>query len=171
MLYLGLTLFVLLNAAALAIVLVGLPGNWLMVAFTWLLAWWQWDRHLFGLPVLIAIIALAAFGELMEFLSGAMAVRKSGGTKRGTVGAILGAIVFGIIGTAMVPIPGIGSILGACVGAFLGAMGMELSSGRTTQESVRSGVGAGIGQFLGTSAKFIVGVIIWIMVTIAVFWP
>ena len=112
-----------LNTVSLASVAVGLPGNWFMVGLTWLLAWWQWDKHLFSLPVLIVIILLAVFGEVMEFLAGAVAVKKVGGSKRGAAGAVLGALVFGIVGTVLIPIPIIGSLIGAVSGPFSGPGG------------------------------------------------
>jgi uncharacterized protein YqgC (DUF456 family) len=171
MIYLLLALFVLLNTLSLGLVLIGLPGNWMMVIFTWALALWQWDQHLFGLPVLIAIIILAGFGELMEFLAGAVVVRKVGGTRRAAVGAILGALVFGIVGTMLIPIPIFGSIIGACMGAFLGAWFFEFSGGKAMNESIRSGLGAGLGHFIGLNMKLIAGTIIWITVTIAAFRP
>ena len=42
MVYIWATSLVVINAVWLALVLVGLPGNWLMVATTALVAWWQW---------------------------------------------------------------------------------------------------------------------------------
>lgn len=169
--YLYAIVLVVLNTVSLASVLVGLPGNWFMVLFTWLLAWWQWDKHLFGLPVLIAIIVLAGFGEVMEFLAGAMAVKKVGGSKRGAFGAVVGALVFGIVGTVVIPIPVVGSLIGACVGAFVGAWGLELSAGKTMDDSIRSGVGAGIGRFLGLNIKLLAGITIWLITAVAAFWP
>jgi len=170
-LYALLVVFVLLNTAALGLVMIGLPGNWVMVALTWGLAFWQWDRQLFGWPILIAVIVLAGIGELMEFLAGAVVVRKTGGSRKAAVGAILGAMIFGVVGTVMIPIPVIGSILGACIGAFLGAMAMEYTGGQAVDKSIRTGVGAGIGHFIGINMKLIAGAIIWTIVAIAAFWP
>jgi len=170
-LYALLVIFVLINAAAMGLVVIGLPGNWVMVALTWGLALWQWDRHIFSLPVLIAIIVLAVIGEILESLTGAAMVRKTGGSKKAAVGAILGAMVFGIVGTVMIPIPVIGSILGACIGAFLGAMAMEYTGGQAVDKSIRTGVGAGIGHFIGINMKLIAGAIIWTTITISAFWP
>ncbi|MFA5865630.1 MAG: DUF456 domain-containing protein [Phycisphaerae bacterium] len=151
--------------------ILGLPGNWLMVMFTWILAWWQWDKQIFTLPTLIVITALALFGELAEFLSGVLAVRKAGGTKRGTTGAVFGAILFAICGTFIIPIPIIGSVAGACFGAFIGALALEFTGGRTMRDSVHSGLGAGIGQFLGMNLKLLLGLVIWLITAIAAFWP
>jgi uncharacterized protein len=164
-------ILVLLNTVSLASIPLGLPGNWFMVILTWLLAWWQWDKHVFSLPVLIAIIVLAAFGEVMEFLTGALAVKKVGGSRRGAVGAILGALVFGLVGTFVIPIPIVGSLIGACVGAFLGAWGLELSGGKNMDDSLRSGLGAGLGRFLGLNIKLLAGITIWLIVGVSAFWP
>ena len=62
MLYLWATLLTLLNAGWLATVLLGLPGTWLMVITTALVAWWQWDQGMIGLPVLVAIAGVRAAG-------------------------------------------------------------------------------------------------------------
>ncbi len=169
--YVYAVILVLLNTVSLASVAVGLPGNWFMVLCTWLLAWWQWDKHLFSLPVLISIIILAVFGEVMECLAGALAVRKVGGSRRGAVGAVLGALVFGVVGTFVIPIPVVGSLIGACIGAFVGAWGLELTAGKTMDDSIRSGVGAGIGRFLGLNIKLLAGIVIWLITAVAAFWP
>ena len=43
MVYVWATLLVLLNTIWLATVIAGLPGTWLMVVCTALLAWWKWE--------------------------------------------------------------------------------------------------------------------------------
>ena len=68
MLYLLLILLILLNIIWLALVLFGLPGNWLIVTSTCLFAWWRWDDGVFSIYTLIVIAVLAGLGELFEFL-------------------------------------------------------------------------------------------------------
>ncbi|MCC6360886.1 MAG: hypothetical protein IT450_19275 [Phycisphaerales bacterium] len=69
-------LLTLLNAASLLLVVIGLPGTWLMVAFTALAAWAQWDPALgwnaqfIGLPAIGLVVALALLGELAETFMG-----------------------------------------------------------------------------------------------------
>jgi hypothetical protein len=43
--------------------------------------------------------------------------------------------------------------------------------GKKMEQSIRSGVGAGFGVLFGTTAKFAIGVIIWLIVAVAAFCP
>ena len=165
----------LVNAAALFLTALGLPGNWLMVVLTGLVAWWRWDADargpMFGVTVLIVIGGLALLGEIVEFFAGVAGSKSVGGTRRGAIGALLGALVGGIVGTVAIPIPVLGSVLGACLGAALGAWGFELTGGKSMRFSLKAGAGAGVGRLLGTVAKLALGVAIWLIVAVAAFWP
>jgi len=168
-LYLWLAILVLTNGVWLALVPLALPGNWLIVTATLLVAWRQWEKRPFSIYTLVAIFILALLGEVVEFFGGMGGARKSGAGFRGSIGAILGAITGAIIGTAFLPF--FGTILGSCIGAGIGAWSLELTAGRQMAESVHLGFGAGVGQFLGTTAKFAIGVTIWFIVAVAAFWP
>ncbi len=162
------------NAVWLATVLVGLPGNWLMVLSTLLVVWLRPAASappMFSYGTLLAIVALATAGEVLEFIAGAVGTKRAGGSKRGAKGALIGGLIGALIGTVAIPIPVIGSLLGACIGAAIGAAYMELSGGRSTDESLRAGLGAGVGRFAGSVAKFGVGIVIWLVVAVAAFWP
>jgi hypothetical protein len=65
----------------------------------------------------------------------------------------------------------LGTLLGACIGAGLGAWALEFSRGKKLEESARYGVGAGLGELLGITSKFTIGIVIWLIVAVAVFWP
>jgi len=175
--YLWATLLILLNTAWLATVVVGLPGTWLIVVSTALVAWWQrgdaaaGDEGMFSIATLVAIIVLAAVAELVEFLTGVVGSKRAGGTRWGSVGALVGGLAGAIAATFLIPIPVLGSLIGACGGACLGAWGLELVGGRRIKESVNVGVGAGVGTLVGRVAKLIAGVVIWVIVAIAAFWP
>ena len=171
MLYLWSTILVLLNAFCLLMVLFSMPGNWLIITLTCLFAWWRWDDGVFSVYTLVAIAILAVLGELIEFLGGAGTAKKAGATWRGSVGALIGAITGALIGTFVIPVPVLGTLIGACIGAGLGTWALELSTGRDTVQSARYGVAAGIGQFLGITGKFVIGIVIWLIVTVAAFWP
>jgi uncharacterized protein YqgC (DUF456 family) len=97
--------------------------------------------------------------------------KRAGASWRGSIAAIAGAVVGAVIGTFLIPILLFGTVLGACIGAGLAAWLVELSRGRTMDESVRCAVGAGFGELLGITMKLIVGVIIWLTVAVAAFWP
>lgn len=67
--------------------LLGLPGNWLMVAVTAVYAYFVPAQSpiAFGWKTVVAILALAALGEMVELLASAFGVIKSGGSRRGAV--------------------------------------------------------------------------------------
>lgn len=171
MLYVWLSILVLLNAVWLMLVLFGLPGNWLMVLSTCLVAWWKWDQQVFSGWTLIAITALALFGELVEFLAGMLGARGSGASWRASVAAIFGAILGAMFGTFMIPVLFLGTVLGASIGAGLAVWAIEIARGELAEHSLRRGVGAGIGQFVGTSSKVMLGLVIWLVIAVAAFWP
>jgi uncharacterized protein YqgC (DUF456 family) len=171
MLYLLLVLLILLNFVWLMLVIFGMPGNWLIVISTCLFAWWRWEDGLFSIYTLIAIVSLAFLGELFEFLGGMHGAKRAGASWRGSIAAIAGAVAGAIVGTFLIPVLLLGTILGACIGAGLATWSLELSRGRKMDESVRCAVGAGLGELLGITAKFTIGIIICLIVAVAAFWP
>ena len=171
MLYILLTILIIVNLLWLALVFFGLPGNWLIVFSTALFAWWRWEDGVFSIYCLAAIIFLAALGELLEFLGAAAGSKKAGGSLRASVGALFGGIAGAIVGTFTIPIPFLGTLIGAAGGAFAGSWLMELSKGKTIDKSTHVGLHAGLGQIKGILSKTALGIIIWIVVTIAAFWP
>jgi uncharacterized protein YqgC (DUF456 family) len=171
MLYLWLILLILLNAAWLMLVVFGLPGNWLIVVSTCLFAWWRWEDGIFSIYTLTAIVVLATLGEVFEFLGGMQGAKRAGTSWHSSIAAIAGAAAGAIIGTFLIPVLFLGTVLGACIGAGLATWSMELSRGRKMDESVRCAVSAGLGELLGITAKVTVGVIIWLIVAVAAFWP
>ena len=173
MIYVWLIILIILNGCWLLLVPFMMPGNWLMVIGTCLFAWWKWDLEPrpFNWPVLLVIVVLALLGELIEFFAGAGGAKKAGSGWLGALAAIGGAVLGAIIATPLIPIPIIGTIIGACFGAGLATWVTERITGKEHNESVRSGVGAGTGVLLGTVSKFLIGCLIWLLITIAAFWP
>jgi uncharacterized protein YqgC (DUF456 family) len=171
MIYVWLVMLIILNACWLGLVIFALPGNWLIVISTGLFAWWRWDEGVFSPYTLIAITLLAVLGEVVEFLGGAGGAKKAGAGWWGTFGAIGGAVMGAIAGTFAIPIPFLGTLLGACIGGGLGTWALEVMAGKKMDESVKHGMGAGIGVFLGTTTKFAIGAAIWLIVAVAAFWP
>ena len=171
MFYVWSSILIVLNAGWLLLVLFGLPGNWLMVLSTCLFAWWQWDQGVFSAWTLIAITALALLGELIEFLAGMVGARGSGASWWASVAAVVGAVLGAVFGTFVIPIPLLGTVIGASVGAGLAVWGVEASRGERAEHSLRRAMGAGVGQFLGTFSKIMLGLVIWLIIAIAAFWP
>ena len=128
MIYVWLFILILFNACWLATVPFMLPGNWLMLATTYLFTWWQWDRGIFSMPLLIIVTVLALIGEIIEFFAGAGGAKQAGAGWLGALAAVGGAIVGAIVGTGIVPI--LGTILGACFGAGLATWIVERTTGK-----------------------------------------
>ena len=171
MLYVWLILLILLNACWLVTVLFTVPGNWLMLATTYLFAWWQADEGVFSMPLLVIVTVLALIGEIIEFLAGAGGAKKAGAGWWGACAAIAGAMIGAVFGTVFIPFPVLGTILGGCFGAGLATWIVERGTGREHNDSVRSGVGAGTGVLVGILSKFCIGCAIWLLIAVAAFWP
>ena len=154
--------------------LLGLPGNWLIVAITAVYAYFvpAESPGAIGWKPVLAILALAVLGEILEFAAGAMGVAKLGGSRRGAVMALMGSLIGGVVGMVVgLPIPLVGSVAGAVlfasVGALIGAIVAEWAQGRSFGESWRIGKGAFWGRLLGTLAKAGIGAIMIAAVVVA----
>jgi len=167
MIYVYVVFLLILNACWLAGVLFALPGNWLMVITTVLFGWWRWEDGIFGVAVLVVVALLALVGEAVEFFAGAGSAKKAGAGWAGALAAIGGMICGALFGTFLIPVPVLGTLLGACVGAGLATWGVERLVGKTHDKSVKSGLGAGVGVVVGTTTKFLIGCLIWLIIAVA----
>lgn len=165
------SLVVILTGSCLFLVLLGLPGTWLMILFAALAEWWTPERHYFDVWTLVIAALLALLAEGVEFLAAATGARRAGASRSGTLGAMIGGIGGAIAGTFVIPIPVMGSIIGACAGAFTLAALMERSSGSGTEGAIKVGRGAALGHLFGMSVKLAVGVAVWLLLAVAAFWP
>lgn len=165
-------LFALLGLGCLLLVVIGLPGTWLLlgIAFGIELA----DGSLtggdgavvtFGWGLLALGAGLALLGEGIEALAGAAGTKFGGGTKRGMVGAFLGGIAGAILLTPVLPIPVLGTLAGAMIGAFLGAFVGEATGpeAASRERNLRAALGAAIGKLGGTIAKLAIGCVVWLL--------
>src|SRR5205814_1275265 len=131
--------------------IVALPGLWVMVAAVAGYAWITgWNVHV-GWPSLVTLVMLALLGEAVEFFAGAAGSKAAGGRRRGMIGAVIGAVL-GAIFLSFIPIIGVAQVVGACLGAFIGAAVAEFWD-RDMQHSLRVGVGAAKGRFIGIVGK------------------
>ncbi len=167
MIYFWLILLIIVNAFWLMLGVFSLPGNWLMIITTILFALWQ--KNIFSVYTIIAAIVLAVIGEILEFIAGAAGTKAAGGGKKAMAAAIIGAIVGAIVGTVIIPIPIFGTLLGSAIGAALAVLFVERKGGKELKQSLKIATGAGLGRFVGLGAKFIAGVIIWLVFAIAAF--
>lgn len=146
--------------------ILGMPGNWVIVACAVGCAWWGSESHLWHVSwvLVAAIVIIALVGELLEFAASAIGASRLGGTKRGALLALLGSLVGAITGLFMgsvVPIIGnvVASLLLGGVGAFCGAILGERWAGKDWNDSIEIGNAAFWGRLLGTVGKGVCGTI------------
>jgi len=146
--------------------LLGLPGNWLIVAAAALYAWLipHDARTAIGWPAVGVVTGLALLGEVVELAASAAGVKKHGGSWVGAVLALLGSVVGAIVGIIVgLPVPVIGSLLAALLfsglGAMAGAVLGETVRGQSLDASLDIGHAAFWGRLLGTLAKVMIGAV------------
>lgn len=146
--------------ASLAMIALGLPGLWVMIASAI-----GYNILVGGEPIswvtIVGIAILGIVAEWIEFTMSGKYARKYGGSRRAGWGAMLGGMVGAFMGF---PVPIVGPVIGAFIGSFVGALAGELSVGSGGAASTKAATGALIGRALATAMKIGVGVAIaaWI---------
>ena len=173
------TLFLLLGGVCVVLVVVQLPGTWMLLGLAAIIEYIdtsylpEGTQQTFGWWVLGGALAIAVIGEIIEFVAGAAGAKKGGSSTRGMVGALIGGIVGIFIFTPLfffVPI--FGAFLGAILGTFVGAVVGELTGGQTTiQGTMKPAIGATIGRIVGTSSKVGIAIAMWLVLSVSAFWP
>ncbi len=181
--YVTATLFFVLGAGCVLLLVVQAPGTWVLLALAVLLEWL--DRFYlpegapptFGWPVLAACLALAVVGELVEFFAGAVGAQRGGSSRRGMWGALIGGLVGIFVFTPLfffVPI--FGALFGALLGTFVGAVVGELSHQRSRQQprnvrgSLKPALWATVGRVVGATSKVGIGIAMWLTLTVSAYW-
>ena len=175
--YLAASIFTLLGAACLLIVVIGMPGTWIMIGLAIGLEFLQrlWapagSEYMFSIWVFVAVILIAALGEFREFVAGAFGAKKGGASKRGMLGALIGGVLGAIIGTFIIWIPFVGSLIGALLGCAGGAIIGEFNASRETtlKDTIKPAAGAVIGRILGTLAKLPCALAVWVILSVSAF--
>jgi uncharacterized protein YqgC (DUF456 family) len=172
-------LFTLLGIGCLVLVVIGLPGTWIMIALA--VAVELLDRHYldganpetFGWWTIGVCVALGLVGEVLEAVAGAAGTKAGGGSRRGMVGAMIGGIVGAIVFTPLIPIPIVGTLIGALLGTFAGAVIAERSREEPpdAQSTLKAAGGAALGRLLGTMGKAMIATTVWIVLSVSAFWP
>ena len=172
-------LFTLLGVGCLVLVVIGLPGTWILIALAFAVE--IFDRHYldgsnpetFGWWTLGACVALGLAGEVLEAIAGALGTRAGGGSRRGMAGAMIGGIVGAVAFTPLIPVPVVGTLIGALVGTFAGAAIAERSREEPldTPSTLKAASGATLGRLLGTMGKAMIAVTVWVVLSVSAFWP
>ncbi|MBL8815705.1 MAG: DUF456 domain-containing protein [Planctomyces sp.] len=160
------TLLVLVNGCAVLANLLMLPGNWVMVGSLTLFVLGT-DAGVGPTWTTVLIVAgLAAFGEVLEMVTGSAKASKKGASRRAMLLSFGLSIAGSIGGAFLVPIPfvgsAIGAVSGAALGAFWGAWLGEAWKGTDTTKRNEIGTAAMVGRILGMFAKLIVGISIFV---------
>ncbi len=158
----GWTAFGLAILAGLVLNVVGLFGNWIILAAV-ALAWAATGFVHWGPWSILAMAGLALMGEVVEAIAAGYGAARFGGGRGAVISSLAGAIAGAVFGTPFLPV--LGTLAGACVGAFLGALLHEvLLMRRNPAAAAWTGFGAALGRMGGTLAKFTAGVIMLILV-------
>lgn len=129
-----------------------LPGTWLLLTTAVVYGWWTgWER--IGIATVLILAGVAIVGEVVEILASVVTARRAGATKQAAWGALIGGFVGMLFLSFLVPIPLIGSMVGAVVGCFGGALLTELVIARNLAHGAKVGVFAALGFAIGTATK------------------
>lgn len=168
-------IFALLALGCILLSLAGLPGAWIMIALAVVVelidgAWGGSDT--WGWTAIAICGGLALLGEGIELLSSAMGAKIGGASKRGMVAAIIGGIAGAIVCTPFIPIPLVGTLIGAVIGTFAGAVIGELTreDAPSPGKIAVSATTATIGRILGVVAKAGISAVCFAILVISAFW-
>lgn len=120
MAWLGQLLLAIWMMLTLFMTLLGLPGNWLLLAAATLYAWGE-DFTRLSLEWLALLALLAVVGEVLEALAAAWGARRQQAAAGTMVAAVCGGLAGGLAGSAF------GLVLGALAGSFAGAAAAALA--------------------------------------------
>jgi len=163
--------FALVGLVCVGAVAFQLPGGWAMLALGLILELFDTtmlgtNTHVtFGWWALAGGAVLCGFGEAIELGAGALGAKKGGGSRKAAIGSIVGGLLGGIALTFLVPIPVIGTLLGALGGTFLGALVGELHGNpdKKTKEAVKPALWATAATVLGSVVKTALAMAAWLV--------
>ena len=145
----------------------GLPGLWVMVlgiiGYGWLT-----DFQAVGTTTIAAVLGVALLGEVSEYWIGFRYTTRYGGSRRAGWGALIG----GVVGAGMgVPVPFVGSVIGALLGSFAGATLLEYWGAWRAHAAVRAGWGALLGRAAAAAVKMALGIVLAVLALFAALRP
>jgi uncharacterized protein YqgC (DUF456 family) len=155
MMYILAAVCIALMVLSLLLIFLGLPGTWAIIAIVALWSFWT-DSLYFGWSFFFLLIGLAGLGELVEFIAGYYGAKRFGGSSKGSIGGIIGALVGGFM---CAPIFfGLGALPGALAGGFAGCFLMEKIHGAGSMPAAKAALGATLGRFGGFVVKLSIGI-------------
>ncbi len=122
-----------------------IPGPILLLGGLVMAAWAE--NFFFVGPIIITVLTvLAILAHALDFLAGAMGVKRFGASPKAAFGAAIGAVVGIFFG-----------FIGMLVGPFIGALIGELAVSKNIHTAGLAGIGAWLGMVVGAAAKMAIG--------------
>lgn len=158
--------YIIFSLAAISSHIFNLPGNFIVLGFSLLLAWYEGFQQL-SFKIIIVLTVIAVLAELVDFVIGVAGAKRYKSSNR----AIFVSIILGlIVGIWFSPLFfGLGALIGAFAGAYIGALLYELVSGRNLHESLHSAWGVFLGKLGGVFSKVAMGLIM-VFITVKSFF-
>lgn len=150
-----------LMVMSLFLLFLGLPGTWVILGLAGL---WDFftEGSFFGWQFFWLLGILALVGEAAEFAAGHFGAKKFGGSSKGSIGGMVGAVIGGIMCAPL--FFGFGALAGALLGGFAGCWLVEICSGKKNTAAMRAAFGATLGRFGGFTIKLGIGIgMIWLI--------
>ena len=112
-----------------------------------------------GMVTMIILVAMLVISQVSETLSGSLGSKRFGGSKWGTIGALVGVLV-GLF------FPPLGFVLGPLCGALL----LELIFGKKNlKEASSSGVGSAVGTLTGLLIRMVIALLMIIYLLLDIY--
>lgn len=143
-------LFSVIMLGGVAMTIVGLPGNFIIVLTGLIYGYYDHFEHV-DYTVLAVVIGVFIISEMIEFGAGLIGAKQGKASKRSMLAAVIGTVVGGIWGTAILPL--FGSILGALLGAFVITTLAEYTKVKDAEQAKRVAISILKGQIVGMIFK------------------
>lgn len=136
----------------------GLPGTPLIFVAALGYAWITGIQE-YGVRTLWLLGILALVAQLIDLVTGTLAPRLVGGSRKAALGALIGSII------GLLTMGPIGLLIGPIVGALL----IEVWQGRDLQSASKVGLAAGIGVVFGTVLRGALAIAMMVIFTLSLF--
>lgn len=123
------------------VIIPAMPGTLLLYGGLFMGAWAE-DFTYVGVGTLLILAVLTVLSYILDFMAGAVGVKRFGASKRAVAGALLGSVLGLFFG-----------LPGMLLGPFLGAVVGEFSVQRSMGRAGKAGIGAWLGMILGIVGK------------------